>query len=88
MTEATSAKPSWKDYAGVICAIISAVFVISGALRADGGRDKQLEDNTRRIEVLERSDAAKTDLLMKIDGRTIRIETTLEMMKATKEMQR
>ncbi|MBM7407047.1 MULTISPECIES: hypothetical protein [Sphingomonas] len=88
MTDAPSAKPSWKDGIGIVCALVSAAFVISGALRADGGRDKQLEDNTRRIESLERSDAAKGDVLTKIDGRTIRIETTLEMMKAAKEMQR
>jgi hypothetical protein len=88
MTASASAKPSWKDAIGILCAIISAAFVISGALRADGGRDKQLDENTRRIEALERSDAAKTDVLGKIDGRTIRIETTLEMMKTAKEMQR
>lgn len=88
MTASASAKPSWKDAIGIICALVSAAFVITGALRADGGRDKQLDENTRRIEVLERSDADKRDVLTKIDGRTIRIETTLEMMKATKEMQR
>lgn len=84
MTAAAPARTTWKEYAGIVCAIVSAAFVIGGALRADGGRDKQLDDNTRRIEALERADTAKADVLTKIDGRTIRIETKLEMMAPTK----
>lgn len=73
-----------KDAITLGASIIGAAFVVGGALRADGGRGKQVEDNTRRIEILERADVAKTDLLTKIDGRTIRIETKLEMMSPAK----
>lgn len=66
------------------CALIAPAFLIGGVLRADGGRDEKTEANTRRIEILERADQAKTDLLTKIDGRTIRIETKLEMMSPAK----
>lgn len=67
------------------CALIGAVVIIGGALRADGSRDKQLDDNTRRIERLETADTEKRDTLNKIDGRTIRIETTLQMIVPAKE---
>ncbi|MFZ3485176.1 hypothetical protein [Sphingomonas sp. 3-13AW] len=67
------------------CAVIGPAAVVGGALRSDGGRDKQIDDNTRRIEALEAKDLAKSDILQKIDGRTIRIETKLEMMVPAKE---
>lgn len=67
----------------LVCAIIGPAVVVGNALRADGARDKQVDGNTHRIEVLEAANQAKTDLLTKIDGRTIRIETKLEMMTPT-----
>ncbi|RSV15203.1 hypothetical protein CA235_09720 [Sphingomonas sp. ABOLF] len=85
MTDVSSAKPSWKEVLSILCAVVPASFVIGGGLLSAGGRDKQLDENTRRIEALERADAAKTELLTKIDGRTIRIETKLEMMVPVKE---
>ena len=69
-----------KDLITLGCAIVGAMVVIGGVVRSDGSRTAQLEDNTRRIESLERSDQTRTDLISKIDGRTIRIETKLEMM--------
>jgi len=75
VSNATS-KITLKDLITVGASIVGAGFIIGGALRADGGRDKQIDDNTRRIEMLE----SKMDLLRQIDGRTIRIETKLEMM--------
>jgi len=62
------------------CAIVGPIVVVGNSVRADGNRDKQVDENTRRIVILEEANQAKTDLLTKIDGRTIRIETKLEMM--------
>ncbi len=84
MSDTASSRLSIKDVITLGASLVGAAFVIGGALRADGGRDKQADDNTRRIEILERADQAKTDLLTKIDGRTIRIETKLEMMSPAK----
>ncbi len=68
-----------KDLVPIICSLAGLLFLVAGVLRADGGRDKQLDDNTRRIERLEAADSAKTETLSRIDGRTIRIETKLEL---------
>lgn len=84
MTDATPARLSFKDVITLGASLIGAAFVIGGSLRADGGRDKQIDENTRRIVILEEANQAKTDLLTKIDGRTIRIETKLEMMSPAK----
>jgi hypothetical protein len=84
VSDAAPSRMSLKDVITLGASLVGAAFVIGGALRADGGRDKQADDNTRRIEILERADQAKTDLLTKIDGRTIRIETKLEMMSPAK----
>jgi hypothetical protein len=75
---------SLKDVIMLGASVVGAAFMIGGAIRADGGRDAKTEDNTRRIEILERKDLSKDDLLTKIDGRTIRIETKLEMMAPAK----
>ena len=80
MSEPSNGRPPLKEIVMLVCAIVGPVVVVSNALRADGGRDKQIDDNTRRIVILEEANQAKTDLLTKIDGRTIRIETKLEMM--------
>ena len=80
VSETPASRLPLKDIVMLVCAIVGPVVVVSNALRADGGRDKQIDDNTRRIVILEEANQAKTDLLTKIDGRTIRIETKLEMM--------
>ena len=80
MTDTAPTRMALKDVITLGASLVGAAFVIGGALRADGGRDKQIDDNTRRIVILEEANQAKTDLLTKIDGRTIRIETKLEMM--------
>jgi hypothetical protein len=80
VSDATPSRLPLKDIVMLGCAIVGPIVVVGNALRADGGRDKLIDDNTRRIVVLEEANQAKTDLLTKIDGRTIRIETKLEMM--------
>lgn len=80
MSEAPQQRMALKDLITLGCAMVGAIAVVGGVLRADGGRSEQINTNTRRIEVLEAANQAKTDLLTKIDGRTIRIETKLEMM--------
>lgn len=80
MSDATSSRLPLKDLIMLGCAIVGPIVVVGNALRADGSRDEQIDANTRRIVVLEEANQAKTDLLTKIDGRTIRIETKLEMM--------
>ena len=80
VSETPALRPPLKDIVMLACAIVGPIVVVGNALRADGGRDKQIDDNTRRIVILEEANQAKTDLLTKIDGRTIRIETKLEMM--------
>ena len=84
MTEVAPARVGLKDVVTLGASIVGAAFIVGGALRADGGRDAKTDDNTRRIEILERKDLSKDDLLTKIDGRTIRIETKLEMMAPAK----
>lgn len=79
MTDTLPPRLSLKEAVPIICSVAGLAIVAGGALRADGGRDKQIEDNTRRVERLEAADSAKTTLLDQIDGRTIRIETKLEM---------
>jgi hypothetical protein len=80
VSDAAPSRLPLKDIVMLVCAIVGPIVVVGNALRADGSRDKQLDDNTRRIVILEEANQAKTDLLTKIDGRTIRIETKLEMM--------
>lgn len=84
MSDAATARLRFREVVPIVASILGAAMMVGGAMRADGGRDKQIEENTRRIEVLENSDKSKTDLLTKIDGRTIRIETKLEMMAPAK----
>ena len=81
---AAAPRLGFKELVPIVCSIAGLLVVLSGALRADGGRDKQLDDNTRRIERLEAADSAKTETLSRIDGRTIRIETKLELIVPTK----
>ncbi|MBE2990899.1 hypothetical protein IFR23_02605 [Sphingomonas sp. CFBP 13603] len=80
MSDAPQQRLALKDYITVGCSIIAATAIVGGVIRADGGRAAKIEDNTRRIVILEEANQAKADLLTKIDGRTIRIETKLEMM--------
>ena len=84
VSEPAPARIGLKDVVTLGASIVGAAFIVGGALRADGGRDAKTDDNTRRIEILERKDLSKDDLLTKIDGRTIRIETKLEMMAPAK----
>lgn len=84
MSDVTPSRIGIKDVVTLGASIVGAAFIVGGALRADGGRDAKTDDNTRRIEILERKDLSKDDLLTKIDGRTIRIETKLEMMAPAK----
>lgn len=84
MSDTTTSRVGLKDVITIGASIVGAAFIVGGALRADGGRDAKTDDNTRRIEILERKDLSKDDLLTKIDGRTIRIETKLEMMAPAK----
>ncbi len=80
VTDAPQQRMTLKDYIMLGCSIVGPTAVVGGMFRADGGRAAQINTNTHRIEVLEAANQAKTDLLTKIDGRTIRIETKLEMM--------
>lgn len=73
------ARMTWDKIASIAMSALGLLFVVRGALMADGSRENQIEQNTRRIEKLEAADSAKTDLLRTIDGRTIRIETKLEL---------
>lgn len=70
---------TFKDVVPIVCSLAGLFAVLGGAMRADGGRDKQLDDDTRRIGRLEAADVAKTETLNRIEGRTIRIETKLEL---------
>lgn len=79
MTDSPIPRLSFKDLVPIICSVAGLLVVLSGVLRADGGRDTKVEENTRRIERLEAADATKTETLSRIDGRTIRIETKLEL---------
>jgi len=71
---------SAKDLITLACAIIGAAFVISGAIRNDGQREQRLQVVESKTERLERRDETRSDTLAKIDIRTARIETKLEMM--------
>ena len=80
MTDTPPSRLALKDIIMMCCGAVAPLAVVGGMFRADGNRSAQIDTNTRRIEVLEAANQAKTDLLTKIDGRTIRIETKLEMM--------
>ncbi len=71
---------SVKDIITVACAIVGAAFVISGPIRGDGQREQRLQIAETKIGQLELRDERRSDLLNKIDIRTARIETKLEMM--------
>jgi len=80
VSDAPQQRLALKDIIMICCAVVAPLAMVGGMFRADGNRSAQIDTNTRRIEVLEAANQAKTDLLTKIDGRTIRIETKLEMM--------
>lgn len=80
MSDASPQRMPLKDIIMLGCAIVGPIVVVGNGLRADGSRDKAVDDLTRRVVILEEANTSKTDLLTKIDGRTIRIETKLEMM--------
>jgi len=86
VSDAPQQRLALKDIIMVCCAVVAPLAVVGGMFRADGNRSAQIDTNTRRIEVLEAANQAKTDLLTKIDGRTIRIETKLEMMAPAPKM--
>ncbi len=74
---------TWDKVVPIAISAVSLAVIVGGVVRADGGQEtklsEQMADRTRRIERLEAADSAKTDLLRTIDGRTIRIETKLEL---------
>lgn len=83
MTDSPAGRLTWDKITPIAMSAIGLAVVLGSALRADGGQEtklaEQIADRTRRIERLEAADSAKTDLLRTIDGRTIRIETKLEL---------
>ena len=83
MTETLAQRLQIKDIVMLACAIVGPIVVVGNGFRVDGDRAAKIEDLARRVVVLEEANIAKTDLLTKIDGRTIRIETKLEMMTPT-----
>lgn len=83
MSAASPQRLPLKDLVMLGCAIVGPIAVVGSGFRADGDRATKIEDLTRRVGVLEEANIAKTDLLTKIDGRTIRIETKLEIMTPT-----
>ncbi|KQN36749.1 hypothetical protein [Sphingomonas sp. Leaf38] len=86
MSDAAPTRMTLKDPVTLGASLVGAAFAIGGALRADGSRNKQVEDNTRRIVILGKVNQAKNDLLTKFDGRTIRIETNLGMMSPARKV--
>jgi hypothetical protein len=63
----------------IACSVGGLVVVLSGVIRVDGSRDQQLAENTRRIDAVEADVRDVKVRLYTIDGRTIRIETTMQM---------
>ena len=61
------------------CSAGGLVALIASPIVGYGGVKEKIDLNTQRIAKLEAADAAKSEVLGKIDGRTIRIETKLEM---------
>jgi len=68
------AKPRLLDWLPAIATILTMLgFVWTAATWVS-----QVQDNTRRIQTLEASDKARTDVLMQIDSRLSHIEGALE----------
>lgn len=84
MTDAPASKLSFRDIFTMVCSAGSLAALIIGSISASGERAGKLDENTKAIARLDAADIAKTELLGKIDGRTIRIETKLEMIAPTK----
>jgi hypothetical protein len=79
VTEAAVSRLTFKEVVPIACSIASLAVVLGGVLRVDGGRDQQLAENTRRIDAVEADVRDVKVRLYTIDGRTIRIETTMQM---------
>jgi hypothetical protein len=79
MTDAPAAKLTWDKLIPIACSVGGLVVVLSGVIRVDGSRDQQLAENTRRIDAVEADVRDVKVRLYTIDGRTIRIETTMQM---------
>jgi hypothetical protein len=79
MTDAPAAKLTWDKLIPIAMSATGLAVVLGGVTSDDGKRSQKLEDFGVRIQKLEAADSAKTDLLRTIDGRTIRIETKLEL---------
>lgn len=85
---APSSSPSgtrWTEWLPVISLLLGLL----GAALAGGGYVSQLQDNTRRVTILESKSDAGGDKLNTIDVRTARIEAKLELLTTRdKEVQR
>jgi hypothetical protein len=84
MSDVPTSKLSFRDVFTMVCSAGSVTALIVGSISASGERAGKLDENTKAIARLDAADIAKTELLSKIDGRTIRIETKLEMIAPTK----
>lgn len=61
------------------------LLTVAGIIWAASNIASQVNDNTRRIGVLETSDTKRSDTLSSIDARTARIEGRLEAMQDQKK---
>lgn len=75
---------AFKDIFMMACSAAGLAALIASPIVGYGGLKEKLDINAQRITKLEAADAAKTEVLTKIDGRTIRIETKLEMIVPSK----
>jgi hypothetical protein len=75
------AKPRWLDW----LPLVGMVLTVAGLIWAASNIASRVDDNTRRIGVLEAADQKRTDTLSSIDARTARIEGRLEAMQGQKQ---
>jgi hypothetical protein len=79
VTDAPAARMTFKEVVPIACSVVGLAVVLGGVIRVDGSRDQQLAENTRRIDAVEADVRDVKVRLYTIDGRTIRIETTMQM---------
>jgi hypothetical protein len=79
VTDAPAARMTWDKVIPIACSVAGLAVVLAGVVRVDGSRDQQLAENTRRIDAVEADVRDVKVRLYTIDGRTIRIETTMQM---------
>lgn len=60
---------------------IALAFSVGGFLWQVGVTSQRVNDNIRRVELLEAADRQRGDALSRIDARTARIEATLDFMR-------